>query len=516
MKNQLKSIINFLSQENSYPHSVISPIEIKKTHSSIVFLTGSYAYKLKKPVNFGFLDFSTLEKRKQFLEAELKLNQSLSSDLYLEVLPISEIENQLILGNDVNIIDYVLKMRQFPQETLLSQLEEQDKLTPEIIQNLGKIVANFHQNTLTNDYILSFGSIAQIKAAINENYQQTLPYIGTLQSQSQFNETQAFTTDYLTHKIDDFSQRQQQEKIRECHGDLHLNNICYWQDKIYIFDRIEFNESFRFVDVMYDIAFTIMDLDVKQQYFLSNLFLNTYLEQTGDWQGLQVLPLYLCRQAYVRAKVNSLLLNDSSLSQQEREKAIESAKKYYNLALNYTQKSKPRLIIMSGLSGSGKTTIARKIASKINGIHLRSDAVRKHLAGIKLDEKGTDNLYTDEMSIKTYQALLDIAEMLLKESFTVILDAKFDYQQWRLKAQQIAEKLSIPFHIIHCLADKETLETRLMQRQGDISDATPQLLGQQIQQFENFTEVETPYVINYETEKNDDISDLIKKIIPPC
>jgi hypothetical protein len=501
MNEQWQTLINSLSQEKTYLHPVSCPIEVKRTHSAIVFLTGEYAYKLKKPVNLGFLDFSTLDKRKHFLEEELRLNQRLAPDLYLEVLPISQVSDQFILGDNSNIVEYSLKMRQFPQDTLLSHLEENHQLTSDIIQALGKVVADFHLHTPSNDYITSFGKIDKIREAIDENYQQTDQYIDWLQTQDQFTETQAFTTDYLENKTDYFLQRQQKGKIRECHGDLHLNNICYWQNKIYLFDRIEFNEPFRFVDTMYDVAFTVMDLDVRNQKELGNLFLNTYLEQTGDWQGLQVLPFYLCRQAYVRAKVNSLLLEDASLSEKERETTINSAQKYYHLAWQYTQKEQGRLILMSGLSGSGKTTIARKIAPEVKGIHLRSDAVRKHLAGIKLEETGSDKLYTYEMSVKTYQELLSLGEMLLKQGVTVILDAKFDRREWRMKAQEMAKSLSVPFKIIYCEASPEILQQRLRERQGDISDATPQLLEQQIQQFESFEPTEEKYLIRYDTEK---------------
>ncbi len=510
MPYSLSLLLQQMSRDSFYPHEVKSPIQVLKTHSAIVLLTGDYAYKIKKPVDLGFLDFSTLAKRKAYLKKELSLNQRVSSEIYLAVIPISQKGDNLILDNQDNVVDYTLKMRQFPQDRLLSQLEKKGKLTPEIIQQLGQVIADFHQNSLTNDYILSFGEVSQIKKAIDENYEQTDQYIGWLQTQQQYDETKAFTDQYLTEKQPYFKQRQADEKIRECHGDLHLNNICYWQDKIYLFDRIEFNESFRFVDGMYDVAFTVMDLEANQQNVLSNLFLNIYLERTGDWQGLQVLPFYLCRQTYVRAKVNSLLLADESLSKEERQKAIDSARRYYHLSWQYTQKKQGKLIIMSGLSGSGKSTVAGQLAPEIKAIHIRSDAVRKHLAGIELNQTGTNDMYRSQMNLKTYQRLLDLGEMLTKEGYTVILDAKFDQRQWRKMALQIAQTFCYPFYIIHCKASLESLSQRLNQRQGDISDATSQLLQQQVNQFEEFTEKETAYLITWNTEQNKNSVNLVR------
>ena len=211
---------------------------------------------------------------------------------------------------------------------------------------MGEVVANFHQKTNTNDYIKSFGKVEIIKKSIDGNYQATQKYIGIAQTLEQYQETQQFTNNFLTQKQAIFESRCLNHKIRECHGDLHLRNICYWHNKIQLFDRIEFNEPFRFVDVMYDIAFTVMDLEAKGRQDFANIFLNTYLEKIGDWEGLQVLPFYLCRQAYVRAKVTSLLLDDPNIAESEKESATQIAKNYYHLAWQYTQISPRKMIVM--------------------------------------------------------------------------------------------------------------------------------------------------------------------------
>jgi uncharacterized protein len=269
-----------------------------------------------------------------------------------------------------------------------------------------------------------------------------------------------------------------------------------WQDKIQLFDRIEFNEAFRFVDTMYDVAFTIMDLEAHQKPEFANTFLNSYLEHTGDWRGLLILPLYLCRQAYVRAKVNSFLLDDP---QQENEELKKTAINYYRQAYQYTQKQEGSLILMSGLSGSGKSTVASQIAREKGAIQIRSDALRKHLAGIPIDESGTDETYSDEMTQKTYDRLLELGITLAKAGFTVILDAKYDRSKYRQQAIAEAAANQIPLKIIYCTAPQTVLRDRLNRRQGDVSDATADLIDTQIANAEAFTDIEKAYVETIDT-----------------
>ncbi|MDF5706787.1 MAG: AAA family ATPase [Nostoc sp. S4] len=490
----LPALIKQMLQPGFYPHKVTEPIELIQTHISYVLLTGDYTYKLKKPVNFGFLDFSTLEKRQHFCQEELRLNQRGAGELYLEVLPITLAGEQYQLGGTTETVEYVLKMRQFPQDSLLSSLFEQGKLNETHLDDLGQVVAQYHAQAQTNDYIRGFGEVPNVRAAFDENYQQTEKYIGGPQTQVQFRETKEYTDKFFAERSELFASRIHNDYIRECHGDLHLKNIALWHDKILLFDCIEFNELFRFVDVMYDVAFTVMDLEVGGRKDLGNVFLNTYIEQTGDWEGLQVLPLYLSRQAYVRAKVTSFLLDDASVPAKVKEQATKTATDYYKQAWEYTKPKQGQLIMMSGLSGSGKSTTARLLARQLGAIHLRSDAVRKHLGGIPLWEKGGDNLYTPEMTQKTYTRLLSLGIILTNQGFSVILDAKYDKQHLRQEAIAQATKQQIPLQIIQCTAPLEVLQERLNNRTGDIADATADLLDSQLKQAEPFTEAEQSYV----------------------
>ncbi len=496
MKNEstLPELIQQMLVPEFYSHPVTVPIELMQTHASYVLLTGDFAYKLKKPVNFGFLDYSTVAKRQHCCEEEIRLNRAGAEELYLAVLPIAKQGNNYQLGTDGEIIDYAVKMVQFPQANLLSNMFEAGTIATTDIEEMGRVVAEFHRCALTSEYISSFGEIDRIKESIDDNYHHTEKYIGRAQTQQQFDETKAYTDRFLSEHAQLFLDRIAGGFIRECHGDLHLRNICRWHDKVLLFDRIEFNESFRFVDTMYDIAFAVMDLEARGRKDLANRFLNTYAEQTGDWAGLQVFPMYLSRQAYVRAKVTSFLLDDAGIPSADKAAAAKTAGDYYRQAWEYTQSRQGKIIMLSGLSGAGKSTLGKQIAPLVGGVHLRSDAVRKHLGGIPLLSKGDASLYTPEMTAKTYGRVLELGAKLALQGFTAILDAKYDRQSLRGAVIDLAQSQSIPLEIVHCTAPEEVLRDRLQQRTGDIADATADLLASQQAAWEDFSPLEQTYV----------------------
>jgi len=517
MGSSLPPLIQQMLQPKFYPHPVDEPVKLVQTHISYIFLTGEYAYKVKKPANFGFLDFSTLEKRRHFCQEELRLNRRLSPNLYLAVLPIrAENESSYWLGEEPGeVVEYTLQMRQFDQEHLFSRLFERGELTAERMQALGKLVASFHTTAATNAEIQAFGDVAAVRAVAEDNYKTSLPYVDRAQTQSQLDQTRAFSERFFQDHAAWFQQRQAEGKIRECHGDLHLNNVCLYEGQIQVFDCIEFNQEFRRIDVIYDAAFMVMDLEFQGRPDLANAFLNAYLEQTGDYWGAALLPLYLSMRAYIRAKVSSLMLDDPGIPETEKQQAQERAAAYYRLAWEYTQRRQGQLILMSGLSGSGKTTVARQVARSLNAIHLRSDAVRKQLAGIPLEQRGDQGgeygsgIYTPEMTQKTYDRLLELGLFLAQQGFPVILDAKYDRQALRQSAIAEAQAAQIPLQILHCTAPSEILQERLQNRKGDIADATADLLADQQQAAEPFTEAEQPYVRPIHTNQ-----DLQEQLIP--
>jgi uncharacterized protein len=514
MDTTFPRLIQQMFQPDFYPHPVQEPIQLLQTHISYVFLTGEYAYKVKKPVNFGFLDFTTLEKRCYFCHEELRLNRRLSPDLYLTVLPIIKSAGEYKFGTEgavQSVADYALQMQQFPQEMLLSQLFQDGKLTPEIVQKLAKQVAAFHISAITNPEVTAYGSVASVQQVDTNNQTISADFIGTTQTQLQLEETRAFTTQFFEQHADWFVQRQANGKIRECHGDLHLNNVCFYQDKIQIFDCIEFNQEFRNIDVIYDVAFLVMDLEFRGRIDLANLLLNTYLEQTGDYWGAVLLPLYLCMRAYIRGKINSLTLNDPAIATAEKATSLQRAQAYYRQAWDYTQRtvgprSPSRLILMSGLSGSGKSTVARQLAQKLNAIHIRSDAVRKHLAEIPLHQRGTtkgagSGIYTPAMTQKTYDQLLALGLLLAQQGWPVILDAKYDRHALRQPVIEAANSAQIPITIVECTAPVEVLRDRLNRRTNDIADATADLLDSQIEAAEPLTDTEKAITIILQTDQ---------------
>ncbi|MGB3298608.1 MAG: hypothetical protein WBA76_10095 [Phormidesmis sp.] len=339
----LFAIVQQMLKADFYPHSVAEPIRLMQTHVSQVLLTGDYVYKLKKPVNFGFLDYSTLAKRKHFCEEEVRLNQRGAGSLYLGVVPLTQAGDTFALDGDGEAVEYAVKMRQFPQSALLSNQFEQGLLDEVKVRELATVVAQFHAKAETSDRIRTFGTIPSIRQSIDENYDQTVDFIGgdsveKPQTQKQFDETKAYTDHFFETQQALFQKRLDQDRIRACHGDLHLGNICEWEDQIYLFDCIEFNEPFRFVDTMYDVAYIVMDLEVAGRSDLSKIFLNQYVEETGDYEGLEILPLYVSRQSYVRAKVTSFTLGDPSVSEADKQAASQKAAKYYQLAWAYVQK----------------------------------------------------------------------------------------------------------------------------------------------------------------------------------
>jgi uncharacterized protein len=507
----LPPVIQAMLQPSFYPHAVQGEIQLIQTHVSYVFLTGDFVYKVKKPVNFGFLDFSTLEKRQHFCHEELRLNQRAAAALYLEVVSIGQSGESFQLEScqpssgepvEAEIVEYAVKMQQFPQASLLSAIFDRGELTAQHMTDLAQEVAAFHAKADINDHIRSYGTVAKVRQAFDENYEQTTNAIGGPQTQAQFDATKAYTDRIFTDQAAVLTDRVSADKIRECHGDLHLGNIALWNAKIWLFDCIEFNEPFRFVDTMYDVAFTCMDLDARQRPDLSNVFLNAYLEQTGDYEGLQILSLYRSRQAYVRAKVNTFMLNDPGVPDAVKHGFYQTATNYYRLAWEYTQPRTGRLVMMAGLSGSGKSTLAKTIATQHHAILLRSDAIRKHLAGIPVSELGSDAIYTPEMTQKTYDRLRELGILLVQQGYTVILDAKYDRQALRQAVIAEATGHGIDLTILHCDAPIAVLESRVASRTGDIADATVSVLAQQ--SLEAFADTEQGWVKSIDTTQSID------------
>jgi aminoglycoside phosphotransferase family enzyme len=310
-------------------------IELVQTHISFVFLTKRFVYKVKKAVNLGFLDFTTLEKRRFFCEKELELNKRLCKDMYLEVVPINKSDAIKIRGAG-KTVEYAVKMKRMPQEKMMSKLIEENKVDFRLVDRIAKIIAEFHSKAETSRRISEFGSLAVIETNWKENFAQTEEFVGKTISTEDFKLIRERVEDFMKRKVALFEKRMAKGRVRDCHGDIHSGNI-FVTDGIYIFDAIEFNERFRYSDVAADVAFLAMDLDFKERTNLSNFFVEKYVEYSGDQELTKLLSFYKCYRAYVRGKVTSFKLKDPSVGSEDKNSAVKEAKAYFKLASTYAK-----------------------------------------------------------------------------------------------------------------------------------------------------------------------------------
>jgi len=329
-----KQVVEALMKPEAYDEDP-GKIELIQTHISFVFLTRKFVYKVKKAVNFGFLDFSTLEKRRFFCEKELELNRRLCPDMYLDVVPINKSKVLKIKGEG-ETVEYAVKMKRIPQDKIMSKLLEENKVDERLVDRIAKLTADFHAKAETNARISEFGSLTTIGTNWKENFEQTEEYVGKALSAKDFKLIHQEVENFMNTNKPLFEKRLAEGKVRDCHGDIHSGNI-FITDKIYIFDAIEFNERFRYSDVAADVAFLAMDLDFRKRPDLSTFFVRRYTEYSGDQELMKLLSFYMCYRAYVRGKVVGFRLKDSNIDLKEKRAAVREAKAYFKLAANYAK-----------------------------------------------------------------------------------------------------------------------------------------------------------------------------------
>jgi hypothetical protein len=478
-----------MSNADFYEHDVDSTIQIVQTHISWVVLTGPFAYKIKKPADLGFLDFTTLEKRRHYCQEELRLNQAFAPDLYLEVVPIYKINAHFSFRPEGEIVEYAVRMRQFDQADMLINLFERGEFAASLAERLGERIAEIHKNAPVVDQTTSFGTPQAMAESVRMNFDTIRSFVGTVIPQNLFNAIQSFMYAFIEKNGWLFDLRVKENRIKECHGDLHMRNICLYKGHVELFDRIEFNDAFKNIDVMYDLAFLLMDLKFRDSHRLANRILNTYIETTGDYQGVILLPFFQSVRALIRGEVALLTSADENVEPDLRSSSKFEGLRYLNHAFEYTRKASGSLIVVCGLSGSGKSTFSKALADQKNFLHIRSDAVRKHLAGVDL-YGSSQEIYSHHHTSETYAKLIELGIVLAERGHSVILDAKFDRREFRDKLREKAASFGLSVHFVHCDAPAETLKTRLSQRTKDISDATEQHLDAQRKQFEAFSDEE--------------------------
>ncbi len=508
-------LIKNLQNADLYDHPVAN-FRVIETHISWVILTGEYAYKIKKPMDFGFLDFSTLEKRRHYCEEELRLNRRLAPEIYLEVIGFSgneETPHILARGAPDGAFEFAVKMRQFDADKVLTNLNLDEQALAPVLGPLISEIAEFHRTQCAvADGHVDFGNASEVMAPVRQNFEQIGPMLLDEKEQPELQRISAWAEAQYEQYRRLMDERKRDGFTRECHGDLHFGNIALQNNRALLFDCIEFNESFRWIDVLNDLAFLLMDLDDRGMSGLGSVLLNQYLEHTGDYQGASLLPFYKSYRAMVRCKIALFTYNAPGLPEALKQAEVEKYRRYLKLAASYVQPASPRLILTQGLSGSGKTTFSNQLISRMPLIRIRSDVERKRLAGLgALDSSrsGMDTgIYTPELSATTYGRLLEYAKALLASGQSVIADATFLKQSHRQPFMDLAKAEGYPFTIAACEVDQETAKTWLDARQVRGDDAAEADFGVYLKQkeaLEDFSESESAAVVRIQMDDENSV-----------
>ena len=469
-------LIAFLRSSASYSHrpAVVHMIE---THISWVFIAPPFVFKVKKPVNLGFADFSTLEKRRYFCERELQLNHRLCPDVYLDVLPIYKNGGSFSFSPADQVIEYALKMRELPHGWFLNELLARDAVGEKEIQRIIMRLHAFYAAENPTDEIEHWGRPEILKISTDENFEQVQPFSGKTISATALETIRHFTNSFYSSNESLFQKRIQQRRILDCHGDLRLDHIHITPDTVTIFDCIEFNDRLRFIDVANDLAFLAMDFDFESRRDLANLFLQVAAREFSDHGILKLASFYKCYRALVRGKVESI----QAISQQstDAEEHARRAAHYFHLALRYAiVGSDLALLVIMGKVGTGKSSVARRLARELDWPVFSSDEIRKQLAGVLLTQRTASDLradvYSEEMTERTYAHLVRAGLAAVTIDSGAIIDATFSRRAHRDFVRDECGKVGVRLQMIELDASDEEIAHRLRQRDADsyeVSDA---------------------------------------------
>jgi hypothetical protein len=475
------AVLDFMASPEAY-ESDAGPVDRIETHASVVFLAGSRAYKIKRAVKYPFLDFSTLEKRHRALLNELALNRRTAPQLYLEVIPITRCDNgKFHLGGKGEPKEWALVMRRFDQAKLYDRMAEDGRLPLDVMPRLAHVIAAFHRGA--NRFLAPETSVAALRAVLEDN-EASLAGAENACPAEALATVNRESRDTLAALALLLQARASGGYVRHCHGDLHLRNIVEIDGAPVLFDAIEFDDAIATIDVLYDLAFLLMDLGARGLRAHANAVLNAYLEASGDTGnliGLAALPLFLSTRATIRAKVELLR---ASLDPESRGEARRRATSYVLLARDYLERQRPHLIAIGGLSGSGKSSVAQALAPHLGvfpgAVHVRSDVERKRLFGVGAEERLPRPAYAAAVSDIVYTMCRKRALMALEGGHSVIVDAVHAKKEERDAVAEIAARVGAAFTGIWLDAPAETMRQRIAARTGDVSDATPAVLDEQL------------------------------------
>ncbi|HEY6872407.1 MAG TPA: AAA family ATPase [Geobacteraceae bacterium] len=484
-------ILQSLLAPSAYPEPTTS-VRLLQTHVSLIFITDEFVYKIKKPVDFGFLNFSTLDRRRFYCTEEVRLNRRLSPDIYLGVVEVRESSCGVAFDGEGRVIDYAVKMKRLPEERMLDRLLREGKATDGDIRRIARTIAEFHLNAERSEEIGRYGSTENIRRNWDENFHQLGEFASLTLETRDLRIIREWVETFLAQQQGLFAGRVDQGYIRDCDGDIHMENICL-TDRVWVFDCIEFNNRFRYSDTAADIAFLLMDFDFHDRPDFSDAFLSEYITVTGDRDVVRLLDFYKIYRAVIRGKVESFRLRDPDIPAGEKEAAKERAIRYFRLARGYIIRKKlpPALIITCGLMGSGKSTLAAALSLELGIETLSSDRVRKEIASVPefshvFSAYGT-GIYSTEFDAETYRELRTRAEKALAAGRSVIVDATFRKKADRSRFRALAEEHSARFCIIQTTVPEHLARERLEQRAAkprEASDGRWELFRGQEEEFE--------------------------------
>lgn len=476
-----------LLEPSAYPHEC-GPIELAETHISWVILTGPFAYKVKKPVRFAFVDFSTLERREHFCREELRCNRRFAPSLYVDVVPVGQGERGVAVGEADGLVEWAVKMRQFDPRAQLDRVLDRGELSAPMLEEFGRSLADSHRELPAADFP-SAEFDGRVLAPMRDNYLDVEALDWTAPQRPALARGRIATEHQAQRLRGLLTRRFTGGWIRECHGDLHLSNLVALEQGVTAFDCLEFDPALRWIDPASDVAFLFMDCLVRDRADLAYAFLDGYLDAAGDYEGARLLALYAAYRSMVRAKV-AALRRDQAQGPQADELERRFAH-HVDWATAWLERPPGRLVLMCGVSGSGKSWLARRLVPRLPAIRLRSDVARKVLAGRELSQRVADEvdagLYAAQVTRDTYAWLLHLAESLLRSGEHVLVDATFLRSEQRSPFAELAVRLGQRAVIVHCDAPRAVLEERVRARTAagaDPSDADPAVLRHQLARFE--------------------------------